>query len=212
MVNLAVLRVTKVCAASGASGDSNTKEPSFTDGADPDDGIALGWQQQTRGLGRSPAPSRPLSASPGPFQAECDQQGQLIPAVNHPCRTAQESDISFPPIKELLSGRADVEPGTVAGIDESLSATLGAGCNRFSLEPSVTDGGDPDGEIATSQELQTCDLQRSPTPPSAPALAAAIVCLAGASPDGAGPADSRQQCFGRGGAGIRSSGHHMRQA
>jgi hypothetical protein len=26
------------------------------------------------------------------------------------------SDISFPPIKELLSGRKDVEPGTVAGI------------------------------------------------------------------------------------------------
>jgi hypothetical protein len=34
----------------------------------------------------------------------------------------------------------------------------------------VTDGGDPDGDVATSQELQTCDLQRSPTPPSAPAL------------------------------------------
>ncbi|KAK3936241.1 hypothetical protein QBC46DRAFT_461601 [Diplogelasinospora grovesii] len=79
-------------AASGASGDSDAKEPSVTDGADPDDGIASGWQQQTRGLEHSPAPPRPLSASPQPVQAECDQQGQLIPAGNPPCRAAQESD------------------------------------------------------------------------------------------------------------------------
>jgi hypothetical protein len=34
----------------------------------------------------------------------------------------------------------------------------------------VTDRGDLDGKVATSQELQIYDLQRSPTPPSALAL------------------------------------------
>ncbi|KAJ9161134.1 hypothetical protein NKR19_g2534 [Coniochaeta hoffmannii] len=88
-------------AASGASGDSDAKEPSVTDGVDADDEIASGWQQQTPGLERPSAPPRP-SASPEPFQAECDQQVQLSPARNHP---------SHPENTPCLEDEAEQSPG-----------------------------------------------------------------------------------------------------
>ncbi|KAB5581218.1 hypothetical protein GE09DRAFT_1213625 [Coniochaeta sp. 2T2.1] len=82
------------------------------------------------------------------------------------------SDISFPPIEELLlaAGRKHIETGSVAGVDRSLSVTPGVGGNSDAVEPSVTEGANPDDEVAPSQQQQTPDLQRSPALPSASAL------------------------------------------
>ncbi|KAJ9138013.1 hypothetical protein NKR19_g7999 [Coniochaeta hoffmannii] len=81
-------------------------------------------------------------------------------------------DISLPPIEELLraAGRKYAEPGNVAGVDKSFSASPGGGGNSDAIEPSVTEGSNPDGDVASSQQPQIFHLQRSPAPPSAPAL------------------------------------------
>ncbi|RYP64826.1 hypothetical protein DL771_008606 [Monosporascus sp. 5C6A] len=60
------------------------------------------------------------------------------------------SDI-FPSIEELLAaGRKDVEPGSVAGIDKSLSATPGAVGNSDAVEPSFTEGANTDDEVVST--------------------------------------------------------------
>ncbi|RYP49032.1 hypothetical protein DL768_005172 [Monosporascus sp. mg162] len=81
------------------------------------------------------------------------------------------SDIYFPPSKELCqpARRDNVEPGNVAGAaDTSINATSGDDGNTKELL--VTDGADPDDRSAPSQQQQTRGLERSPAPPSAPAL------------------------------------------
>ncbi|KAB5526499.1 hypothetical protein GE09DRAFT_1065063 [Coniochaeta sp. 2T2.1] len=85
-------------ATSSASGDSDTKESSVTDGADSDNETVSSWQQQRRGLEHPPAapstlaPLRPWFASPEPFQAKHDQLAQSIPVGNPLCGAGLASD------------------------------------------------------------------------------------------------------------------------
>ncbi|KAK3935037.1 hypothetical protein QBC46DRAFT_59056 [Diplogelasinospora grovesii] len=111
---------TSFTATSGASGDRDAVQPSVTEGADPDDEIALSRQQQTCGLERSPAPPstlaqlRPWSASPEFFQAEHDQLGQLISAGNPPCEVGQ----AYP--EDTTCGKTAGSPGLNARHSRSL--------------------------------------------------------------------------------------------
>ncbi|RKU41958.1 hypothetical protein DL546_005148 [Coniochaeta pulveracea] len=80
-----------------------------------------------------------------------------------------KSDIPFPPMEELLRAtrRKDAEPGSVAGVDRSFSASVGASGNSDALEPFVTKGSNPDDKVASSQQPQTFPVYRSPAQPSA---------------------------------------------
>lgn len=85
-----------------------------------------------------------------------------------------DSDTSFPPIEELIRTpeRGGIESGGAAGAaDESFYAALGTGGDSDAADPSATGKADLDEKIASSRQPQSCGLQRSPAPASAPASA-----------------------------------------
>jgi hypothetical protein len=90
-----------------------------------------------------------LSAGPQPFQAECDQQGQLIPAGNHPCWAAPESD------SDDTCGKT--AEGISCGFDARQSPSL-----RLSRPPSpACEAGQIPGSDDATRDLPVQEIPRA---------------------------------------------------